>query len=175
MLDEESAIGRPGSTCIVDWKRELTGKSKLIVADIDAQGCEFTTETLNDVREFKFLTGLDVTGMGAEEINSTLKNRVDQLSVQKKGKPIIIMKVEGLLTPETESSIERNGLIKYGESKLNPLIFHIEPNWEIIGSPLLKLSEPLNMEKSVLEYMTAKGLKDIDAIVSGLHVLSGGD
>ncbi|MGY5877164.1 MAG: metallophosphoesterase, partial [Candidatus Thorarchaeota archaeon] len=67
-LDQEYDIGRPGSTCIVDWKREEGGKKKLIVVDIDNEKNEYTTETLNDVREFKFLTGLDVTGMGADEI-----------------------------------------------------------------------------------------------------------
>ncbi|MDF1539997.1 MAG: metallophosphoesterase, partial [Candidatus Thorarchaeota archaeon] len=69
-LDEDPCIGRPGSTCVVDWKREMGGIRKLIVVDVDTKGTEFTTEKLNDVREFKFHTGLDITGMNSKEANT---------------------------------------------------------------------------------------------------------
>ena len=90
-LDEEFDIGRPGSSCFVNWDREMSGKKNLIVVDIDNSGAnEYTLETLNDVREFKFITGVDITGMGSEEVNQTLTNSLSNLS-PKKEKPIVIM------------------------------------------------------------------------------------
>ncbi len=157
MLRKDDSIGRPGSTCIVDWKREMGGKSKLIIADIDRQGVEFETEALNDVREFKFLTGLNVTGMGPDEINEVMKEWLNRLSRKKKGKPIIIMQVNGMVHADTENMINRNELIEYGEEKLNPLFLHIEPNWENLGPRSVTLSSPLNVEKTIQEYIEQTG------------------
>lgn len=152
-LDEEYDIGRPGSCCFVNWDREMGGKKKLIIVDIDNSGeNEYTLETLNDVREFKFITGVDITGMGSDEVNQTLTNSLSNLA-PKKEKSIIIMKVNGLIDSETERGIERKELLEFGEKKLNPLFLHIEPNWQCAGPRNVNLSEPLNVEKSVREYM----------------------
>ncbi len=151
-LDKEFDIGRPGSTCYVNWSREMGGRKKLIIVDIDNGGNEYTLQTLNDVREFKFVTGLDITGMGAEEVNKTLKSSLGKLS-PKKEKPIIIVQVNGLIDTETERGIERSALLEYGEKKLDPLFLHIEPNWSSMGARLVELSEPLDVETSILEYM----------------------
>ncbi|MFX1606073.1 MAG: exonuclease SbcCD subunit D [Promethearchaeota archaeon] len=151
-LDEEYDIGRPGSTCFVNWDREMGGRKKLIVMDIDATGNEYTSQQLNDVREFKFVTGVDITGMGPEEANNSLRKSLDRLS-PKKTKPIIIMKVNGLIDSETEKSIERAEILQYGEKKLDPLFLHIEPNWSSMGARPVTLSEPLDVEASILEYM----------------------
>ena len=152
-LDEEYDIGRPGSTCIVNWQSEWSGKKKLIVVDIDSSGKnEYTLQTLNDVREFKFVTGLDITGMGADEVNTMLRGSLNKLS-PKKEKPIIIVQVNGLIDTETERGIERSNLLEYGEKKLDPLFLHIEPNWSSSGARPITLSEPLDVETSILEYM----------------------
>ncbi|TFG28295.1 hypothetical protein EU528_11435 [Candidatus Thorarchaeota archaeon] len=152
-LDEEYDIGRPGSTGVVNWSREMGGKKKLIVVDIDNSGKnEYTLQTLNDVREFKFITGLDITGMGMEEVNQTLRNSLGKLA-PKKTKPIIIVEVNGLIDTQTERGIQRKELIEYGEKKLDPLFLHIEPNWSSIGPRPVTLSKPLDVEASVLEYM----------------------
>ncbi|MFW9833284.1 MAG: exonuclease SbcCD subunit D [Candidatus Thorarchaeota archaeon] len=156
-LDEEYDIGRPGSTCVVNWSRELGGRKKLIVVDIDSSGKnEYTLQTLNDVREFKFVRGLDITGMRAAEVNTLLKNSLNKLS-PKKEKPIIIVEVNGLIDSETERGIERAGLLEYGEKKLDPLFLHIEPNWSSMGARPIQLSEPLDVETSILEYMEQTG------------------
>jgi DNA repair exonuclease SbcCD nuclease subunit len=152
-LDEEYSIGRPGSTCFVNWHREMGGRKKLIIIDMDEEGLEYSVETLNDVREFKFLTGLDITGMGPEEANNKMKEWLDRLSL-KKEKPIIIMQVKGLIDSDTELAIERANILKYGEKRLDPLFLHIEPNWQTIDTQEIQLSEPLNIEKSVQEYMS---------------------
>jgi len=152
-LDEEYDIGRPGSTGYVNWNREYGGKKKLIVVDIDNSGNnEYTLQTLNDVREFKFITGIDITGMGMEEVNQTLKNSLGKLA-PKKEKPIIIVEVNGLIDAETERGIQRKELIEYGEKKLDPLFLHIEPNWSSVGPRSVNLSNPLDVQASVLEYM----------------------
>jgi DNA repair exonuclease SbcCD nuclease subunit len=156
-LDEEYDIGRPGSTGFVNWNREMGGRKKLIVVDIDSSGKnEYTLQTLNDVREFKFVTGIDITGMGATEVNSLLKSSLGKLAPKKK-KPIIIMQVNGIIDSETERGIERSSLLEYGEKKLDPLFLHIEPNWSSMGARPVELSEPLDVEASILEYMKQTG------------------
>ena len=152
-LDKEFDIGRPGSTSFVNWNREMGGKKKLIVVDIDnSVKNEYTLQNLNDVREFKFVTGLDITGMAAEEVNTMLKSSLGKLAPKKK-KPIIIVQVNGLIDTETERGIERTNLLEYGEKKLDPLFLHIEPNWSSMGARPVNLSTPLDVETSVLEYM----------------------
>ncbi len=174
-LDEEFDIGRPGSTCLVNWKREMTGKKKLIIIDIDNSGKnEYTTETLNDVREFKFIPGLNITGMGTEEANQTVTNSLSRLA-PKKTKPIIIVEVNGLIDTETERGIERKELIEFGEKKLDPLFLHIEPNWECYGPRDIKLTEPLNVEKSVQEYLEQTNDKRSQEILELLPKLLGSE
>ncbi len=151
-LDEEYDIGRPGSTCFVDWNREMRGRKKLIIIDVDNTGNEYTVQQLNDVREFKFLTGVDITGMKPEEVNDSLKHSLDGLS-PRKTKPIIIMQVNGLIDPETERSIKRSEILKYGEKKHDPLFLHIEPNWSSVAARSVSLSEPLDIEASIMEYL----------------------
>ncbi|MHA1576021.1 MAG: metallophosphoesterase family protein [Candidatus Thorarchaeota archaeon] len=173
MLMEDEAIGRPGSTCIVDWKREMRGKSKLIICDIDAYNTEFQTETLNDVREFKFLTGLNVTGMAPDEINSIMRGQLDKLSLKKKGKPIVIMEVNGMIHNDVEKNVMRSDIINYGEKKLNPLFLHIEPNWEIVGARDIVLSAPLNVETSIREYIDSTNANNLDQILNQLKAIGG--
>jgi exonuclease SbcD len=173
-LDEEYDIGRPGSTCYINWDREIGGRKKLIVVDVDSSGNEYTLQQLNDVREFKFLTGVDITGMGPEEVNNSLRNSLDTLS-PKKTKPIIIMKVNGLIDSETERSIERSEILKYGEKKLDPLFLHIEPNWSSLGARPITLSKPLDVETSILEYMQQTQDKRASQIQQILTKYLGGD
>ncbi|MGY5871500.1 MAG: metallophosphoesterase [Candidatus Thorarchaeota archaeon] len=174
-LDEEFDIGRPGSTCLVNWNREMSGKKKLIVVDIDNSGMnEYTLQTLNDVREFKFITGLDITGMGTDEANQTVTNSLSRLS-PKKDKPIIIVEVNGLIDSETERGIERKELIEFGEKKLDPLFLHIEPNWQCLGPRGVQLSEPLNIEQSLREYMEHTNDKMAQEILENLPKLLGGE
>ncbi len=173
-LDEDASIGCPGSTCIVDWKKEMNGKSKLIVIDIDSTGAEFQTETLNDVREFKFHPGLDISGMGPSDANEAIKDWLSKLSPKKRGKPIIIMNVNGLVTPETENGIDRGDLITFGENTLKPLFLHIEPNWQVIGPPEVTLTEPLNVERALEEYMDQSNTPDTEQILQELRKIKGG-
>ncbi len=150
-LDKENGIGIPGSTCLVDWKKEKRNK-KLIVIDIDNESVEYQTEMLNDVREFKLIRNVDISGLGPEEANNKIKMRIEQLSV-KRGKPIIIIEVSGIVNHETESSIDRANLLQYGDRRLDPLFFHIETNWICVGTRSVKLSKPLDVQTSVREYL----------------------
>ncbi|MFW9846878.1 MAG: exonuclease SbcCD subunit D [Candidatus Thorarchaeota archaeon] len=167
-LDEDLGIGRPGSTCVVDWRREQGGKKKLIVTDVSSTGNEYITETLNDVREFKFITGINITGMGPIEAEETMRNRLNSLS-PKKSKPIIIMEVAGTIDSETENEINRVEILKYGEERLKPLFFHIEPKWSSLGPRAIKLREPLNVEKSIEDYITQTGEGDLTEILGSLE------
>ncbi|MHA1908009.1 MAG: metallophosphoesterase family protein [Candidatus Thorarchaeota archaeon] len=173
-LDEENCVGRPGSTCIVDWKREMGGNRKLIVAEIDSNGIEFTTEKLNDVREFKFHTGLDITGMDSKEANEAMRSWLTSLSPKKKSQPIIIMNVNGVVSPETENGIERTGIIQYGEKRLEPLFLHIEPNWHVADPPPVTLTTPLNVETSLEEYLNYTKFSSIDRVLEELKKVDGG-
>lgn len=169
LLDEEYDIGRPGSTAIIDWKKEQGAHKKLIVAEITKEGNEYFTETLNDVRDFKFITGLDVTGMGPEEISALMKERIDHLSVKKNKKPIIIMEVKGAIDTETEQSIGRAEILEYGDKVCNPLFFHVEPRWDVLGARRITLSEPLNAEKSIVEYLEQTQEEDPEDLVGLYH------
>jgi hypothetical protein len=173
-LDEENNVGRPGSTCIVDWKREMGGIRKIIMIDIDSNGAEYTTERLNDVREFKFHTGLDITGMDSEEANDAMRSWLGSLAPKKKGQPIIIMNVNGIVTPETENGIERTGLIQYGEKHLNPLFLHIEPNWEVSEAAPVTLKEPLDVEASLKQYLEFSKYEGSDRVLDELRKIVGG-
>jgi exonuclease SbcD len=172
-IDEENDIGRPGSTCIVNWSKEMGGNRRLIVVDIDSTGNEYTLQTLNDVREFKFLTGLDITGMGSNEVNVKMRESLEALS-PKKSKPIIIMQVNGMIDTETERSIERSKILKDYENKLDPLFLHIEPNWQCLGPRKVTLSRPLDVEQSIIEYMSQTKDALSPKIVERLHNLLGG-
>ncbi|MFW9848157.1 MAG: exonuclease SbcCD subunit D [Candidatus Thorarchaeota archaeon] len=173
-LDEENCVGRPGSTCIVDWKREMSGIRKLIIADIDVNGVEFHTQKLNDVREFKFHTGLDITGMDSKEANEAMRSWLGGLSPKKKSQPIIIMNVNGIVSPETEKGIERTSLIQYGEKRLKPLFLHIEPNWQVAEPAPIELTEPLNVETSLKEYLDYNKYSETDKILEQLRKVAGG-
>ncbi len=172
-LDEDMAIGCPGSTHIIDWKRELGKKRKLIVADIDKNGTEFTTETLNDIREFKFHPGLDITGLDAQSANIKMKDWLKNLSPKKKDPPIVIVRVNGMIFAETEKGIERNSLIEFGEKHLNPLFLHIEPNWNVVGPPELDLSRPLDVKRSLEEYMEFKKDPKKELVIEELQKILG--
>ena len=173
-MDEEYDIGRPGSTCIVNWNKEMGGNKRLIVVDIDSKGNEYTLQTLNDVREFKFLTGLDITGMGSEEVNVKMRESLGKLS-PKKSKPIIIMQVNGMIDTETEKSIDRSKILKDYENKLDPLFVHIEPNWQCFGPRKVTLSRPLDVKQSILEYMSQTKDSLSSKIIERLPALLGGD
>ncbi len=173
-VDEEYDIGRPGSTCIVNWNREMGGNRKLIIVDIDSKGNEYTLETLNDVREFKFLTGLDITGMRPEEVNQKMRESLGRLA-PKKEKPIIIMQVNGLIDSETEKQIERSEILSQYEKKLNPLFLHIEPNWQSLGPRNITLTKPLDVQHSIREYIEqTKDTMSIDILEKLPRFLGGG-
>jgi DNA repair exonuclease SbcCD nuclease subunit len=173
-LDEDLNIGRPGSTCVVDWRREQGGKKKLIVVDVAVTGNEYTTESLNDVREFKYLTRINITGMGPAEAEEVMRNRLESLS-PKKSKPIIIMEVIGTIDSETENELNRADLLKYGEDLLKPLFFHIEPKWNSLGARAIKLSEPLNVEKSIEDYVEQTGEGDLAQLLGGFTKFIGSE
>jgi hypothetical protein len=123
---------------------------------------------LNDVREFKFLTGLDITGMGPEEVNQSIRSSLNKLS-PKKTRPIVILQINGIIDSETEGGIERVEILKYGDETLKPLFFHIEPNWECLGPRPVDLTEPLNIEKSVREYIQFTGQSGHEDLVAKLR------
>jgi DNA repair exonuclease SbcCD nuclease subunit len=152
VLNEEYDFGRPGSTCIVNWSRDLQSSQKLIILDVDNLGNEYTVESLNDVREFKLVQGIDITGKGCDEVTNVIKKHLDGIK-PKKEKPIIIMQVNGFIDAETERGLQRTEILRYGEKQHNPLFLHIEPNWECVGPRDIKLSEPLNVQKSIEEYL----------------------
>ncbi|MDF1539936.1 MAG: hypothetical protein P1Q69_13650, partial [Candidatus Thorarchaeota archaeon] len=106
--------------------------------------------------------------------NTAIKGWLNSLSPKKKGQPIIIMNVKGIVTPETENGIERNGLIEFGEQTLNPLFLHIEPNWQVVGPSTVSLSEPLNLELSLKEYLEHENYPNADEIIEHLKEISGG-
>jgi hypothetical protein len=151
----------------------MGGSKRLIIADLDSQGTEYELQTLNDVREFKFLKGLDITGMGAKEVNIKMRESLGRLS-PKTSKPIIIMQVNGLIDTETEKSIERAKILKDFENNLDPLFLHIEPNWQCIGPRSVTLSRPLDVEQSILEYMEQTKDEHYAKIAERLPVLIGG-
>ena len=173
-VDEEYDIGRPGSTCIVNWNREMGGSRKLIIVDIDSSGNEYTLQTLNDVREFKFLTGLDITGMGPEEVNQKMRESLGKLS-PKKDRPIIIMQVNGMIDSETEKQIERSEILSQYEKKLNPLFLHIEPNWQTLGPRNVTLTKPLDVQHSIREYVEQTKDKMANDILEKLPKMLGGN
>ncbi|MHA2299864.1 MAG: hypothetical protein ACXACD_02810, partial [Candidatus Thorarchaeota archaeon] len=133
-----------------------------------------TTETLNDVREFKYLTGINITGMGPAEAEEVMRNRLESLA-PKKSKPIIIMEVGGTIDSETEHELNRADLLKYGENRLKPLFFHIEPRWSSLGPRAIKLSEPLNVEKSIEDYVEQTGEGDLTELLGGLTKFIGSE
>jgi len=173
-LDEDLDLGRPGSTCIVDWRREQGGKKKLIIADVSSTGNEYSTETLNDVREFKYLTGINITGMGPTEAEEIMRNRLESLS-PRKTKPIIIMEVDGTIDSETENELNRADLLRYGEDLLKPLFFHIEPMWSSLGPRAIKLTEPLNMARSIEDYVKQTGEGNLIELLAGLEKFIGSE
>jgi len=153
-LDKENNVGRPGSTCYVKWETESKGTKKLIVVDVDSSGCEYDNETINDVREFKFVPPVNISKMSPEQADAAIKHGLDQISPKKK-KAIIIMQVNGIIDPDTERKMERTKVRQYGESKFNPLLLHLASNWQCNVSEDISFSEPLNVELSIQEYMRA--------------------
>ena len=153
-LDKEVCVGRPGSTCYVNWKTEKMGSKKMIVIDVDSSGCEFTEESLNDVREFKFVPPIDISEMSANQVENAIKARLDEISPKKRD-PIVILEVNGVVDADTERRMKRTDTLRYGENKLSPLFLHMESNWISQPSDQISFSEPLDVEKSVEEYMEA--------------------
>ena len=84
------------------------------------------------------------------------------------------MQVNGIIDIETENCIERADLLAYGEKKLHPLFLHIEPNWVCTGPGEVKLTEPLNVEQSVLEYITHSTQGDREGLLPYLQNFLGG-
>ncbi|TFF84675.1 hypothetical protein EU524_00635, partial [Candidatus Thorarchaeota archaeon] len=171
-LNKETCVGRPGSTCYVNWKTERKGSKKLIIADIDSSGCEFEEETLNDVREFKFVPPVDITEMNAKQAESAIKNRFDELSPKRK-KPIVILEVNGVVEAETEKNLKRPQVIRYGEKKLHPLFLHVEANWVSRPPEEIEFSEPLDIETSVKEYMMATNDERMAQVIEKMPELLG--
>ncbi|TFH03679.1 MAG: hypothetical protein E4H14_16285 [Candidatus Thorarchaeota archaeon] len=172
-LDKENNVGRPGSTCYVKWETESKGTKKIIVVDVDSSGCEYDLETLNDVREFKFVPPVNISKMRPEQADDAIKHGLDQISLSKE-RAIIIMQVNGIIDYDTEKKMERTKVRQYGESKFNPLLLHIASNWQCNVSQDVSFSEPLNVEKSIQEYMKATKDELIEQINEILPQLLGG-
>jgi DNA repair exonuclease SbcCD nuclease subunit len=172
-LDKENNVGRPGSTCYVRWETEHKGTKKLIVIDADSSGCEYEVQTLNDVREFKFVPPVNISKMGPEEADKAIKDGLDNLSPKEKS--IIIVQVNGIIEPETERKMERSKVLQYGEKKHNPLFLHVSANWQCSAPEDVEFSQPLDVESSVTEYM--ESTKDVmkDRVIRMMNQIFGGD
>jgi DNA repair exonuclease SbcCD nuclease subunit len=172
-LDKERSYGRPGSTCFVDWKKERGGEKKLIVVDVSSNGVQYATETLNDVREFKFVPDLDITGMGPKEVQELVQKSLNSLVSKKSGQPIVIMEVRGTVDRETENAIKRTEILRYGDKLLKPLFFHIEVSWQSSGPGRVRLTQPLNVRSSVQQYVQQTGEGNIEELTDALDALGG--
>ncbi len=153
-LDKELGIGRPGSTAIVEWRREVGyGRTrKLIVIDVSKDGENvYTTEKLEDVREFN-ISKIDITGHSGEEAHQYLRDKIAKISFKSNG-GIAIVQVVGTIDSETDEAIKREELIALGEKDQNTLISFLEPNWDVLGARPFKLTKPLDVETSVKEYV----------------------
>lgn len=171
-LDEENSVGRPGSTCYVRWETEHKGSKKLIVVDVDSSGCEYETQSLNDVRGFKFVPPVNISQMGPEQADRAIKDSLDKLAPKEKS--IIILQVNGIVNPETERKMDRTKVLQYGEKKHNPLFLHIAANWQCSVPEVIKLSEPLDVEASVEEYMDFTKDEMRNRVKAMMHKLLGG-
>jgi DNA repair exonuclease SbcCD nuclease subunit len=171
-LDEENNVERPGSTCYVRWETEHRGSKKLIVVDVDSSGCEYETQSLNDVRGFKFVPPVNISQMGPEQANRAIKDSLDQLAPREKS--IIILQVNGIVDPETERKMDRTKVLQYGEKKHNPLFLHIAANWRCSVPEEIKLSQPLDVEASVEEYMDFTKDEMRNRVKAMMHKLLGG-
>jgi len=172
-LDKENAVGRPGSTCYVNWETERNGTKKLIVVDIDSSGCEYDLLPFDDVREFIFAPPVNISKMSPEQADDAIKNELDQISPMKE-KPIIILPVNGIIDYETESKMKRTKVLEYGESKHKPLFLHIEANWRCSVQEDISLTEPLNVEASIQEFMKATKDELIEQVTKTMPKLMGG-
>ncbi len=174
-LDTQNNIGRPGSTCYVNWKREVYGEKKLIIVDVTQRGISYLCEPLKDVRAVRHYSGLDITGMGPEEAERHICRVFDKLSQTPLNRPIVIIEVEGTIDAETEKSINRTELINYGTRKLNALLVHIEPRWTCLGARPVKLTNPLDMRTSIEEYIVNTGGEDLEEIIQIYDQIMRGD
>jgi DNA repair exonuclease SbcCD nuclease subunit len=172
-LDRENCVGRPGSTCYVNWKTERKGSKKLIVIEADSKGCDFEEETLNDVREFKFVPPVDITRMNAKQAENAIRAKIDEI-VPKKKDPIVILEVNGTVDAETEKNMKRTEVIRYGEKKLNPLFLHVEANWVSRVPDEITFSEPLDVERSVDEYMIGTKDERREQVLEKMPIILGG-
>ena len=171
-LDKENNVGRPGSTCYVRWETEYRGSKKLIVVDVDSSGCEYDVQSLNDVRGFKFVPPVNISKMGPEQADMAIKDSLDKLSPKEKS--IIILQVNGIIDSETEIKMERAKVLQYGEKKHKPLFLHIAANWQCSVSEDIKFSQPLDVEKSVEEYLDFTDDSFKDRVKSILSKFFGG-
>ncbi len=169
-LDEELCVGTPGSTCIVDWRKEL-GRNRtrrLIVADVDSSGAEFTTEELRDVRTVRLISGLNITGMGPKEVNEFLTEKIERIGDVGRN-AIVIVEVTGDINTDTQAAIDRQELISRAEKRLRPLMIHIEPKWRVHGPRPVMLTDPLDPVMSVKEYAVFEGLSNVEDILELLQ------
>lgn len=171
-LDKEYNVGRPGSTCYVRWETEHKGSKKLIVVDVDSSGCEYDLQNLNDVRGFKFVPPVNISKMGPEQADKTIKESLDKLSPKEKS--IIILQVNGIIDSETERKMERNKVLQHGEKKHNPLFLHIAANWQCSVPEDIKFSQPLDVVASVKEYMDFTRDDLNDRVKTMMHKILGG-
>ncbi|MEM2142658.1 MAG: metallophosphoesterase [Candidatus Thorarchaeota archaeon] len=172
-LDKDADIGRPGSTCIVDWSRER-GERKMIVIDVDEDGNDYKILSMPDVRPFVYADRIDITGMGAREAEERVRNSIDRISSRSwKKPPIVILNVGGMIDSETQYAINRVDLVDYGMKTLSPLFVHINPMWECHGPRPVTLTDPLDPRRSVEEYVAQTGTGDVEALLSILDEVRG--
>ncbi|MHA1770713.1 MAG: metallophosphoesterase family protein [Candidatus Thorarchaeota archaeon] len=169
-LDKKNGIGRPGSTAIVNWDKELGEgrKRKIIIVDVTPTGNKYITEPLNDVREFKLDSKADITGKTKQEVNQYLKKVVENIQLQSSG-GIVIIKVKGSIDPETNAAIKREDILKYGEQKHNSLLVYLDAEWEVKGARPIRLSKPLDVELTVKEYIEQSNIGDLKVLLDTLR------
>ncbi len=174
-LDEDAGVGCPGSTAVVKWENEVgRGRTrKLIVVDITEEGIRYQTETLNDVREFKVLQNVDITGMSPKSANDEIMNRLSKLSIKKPG-AVVIVQVCGDIDTETCEAIKRTELSDYGMDKHNALVTIIDPKWRVTGARPIPISKPLDVKNSVREYIEKTGEGDPEELLGLLEDIMGG-
>ncbi|MHA1736249.1 MAG: metallophosphoesterase family protein [Candidatus Thorarchaeota archaeon] len=174
-LDQYGGIGAPGSTAVIEWRREL-GKNRtrqLIVVDAERDGIEFQTEELRDVREFVHVYGLDITGTSGEMANEVIKRKIETLPVRSNGS-IVIIEVSGTIDSEAESAIKREELVEFGRKHLNALVVFIEPKWNVLGPRPVSLSKPLDVRESVTEYALQTGMDQVEEMIQLLEEIGVG-
>ncbi|MCF2136485.1 MAG: metallophosphoesterase [Candidatus Thorarchaeota archaeon] len=169
-LDEDAGIGRPGSTAIVEWRRELGyGRTRgVIVVDVTTNGNKYVTEPLEDVREFNLISGVDITGRSGEDANQYLRDVIKRIRFTSNG-GIAVVQVNGIIDSETSAAIKPEELVEYGEQEHNSLLIVIDAKWQVLGTRPIKITRPLDVKRAVREYVEQSQLGSPDEFLEILE------